>query len=248
MNRRVAAAYYCSMHLFTPIVTVTALAAGLYCQAGGQQPGTPMQDESYGLGFVVGEEIRTGLERDGVGAAKDLIAQGFRDGLNGADSLVTRERMDEVLLLLHREMQDRMVRRLLEQSPEFKQLYDANLARSRQFHELFGAQEGVVTLPSGLQYKVLREGAGRTPRLTDTVVINGKVTLLDGTVINQGNGAETRVDAAIDGGIEALQLMRVGSRWQIVVPPDMAHGPGGQMPKIGPNETIVGVIELVAIK
>ncbi|MEE8459519.1 MAG: FKBP-type peptidyl-prolyl cis-trans isomerase, partial [Phycisphaerales bacterium] len=79
-------------------------------------------------------------------------------------------------------------------------------------------------------------------------VISGKVTLLDGTVINQSQGAETRVDAAIDGGIEALQLMRVGCRWQIVVPPDMAHGPGGQMPKIGPNETIVGVIELVAIK
>ena len=236
------------MQILAPIVTVAAIAAGVYCQAGSQQPDKPLQDESYGLGFVVGEEIRTGLERDGVGVAKDLIAQGFRDGLNGADSLVTRERMDEVLLLLHKEMQNRMVRRLLDESPEFKQLYDANLARSRQFHELFGAQEGVVTLPSGVQYKVLREGTGRTPRLTDTVVINGKVTLLDGTVINQGNGAETRVDAAIDGGIEALQLMRVGSRWQIVVPPDMAHGAGGRMPKIGPNESIIGVIELLAIK
>ena len=248
MNRRAAVAYHCSMQVLAPLVTVAALAAGLYCQAGGQQPGTPLQDESYGLGFVVGEEIRTGLERDGVGAAKDLIAQGFRDGLNGADSLVTRERMDEVLLLLHKEMQDRMVRRLLEQSPEFKRLYDANLAKSRQFHELFGAQDGVITLSSGVQYKVLREGSGRTPRLTDTVVLNGKVTLLDGTVIHQGQGAETRIDASIDGGIEALQLMRVGSRWQIVVPPDMAHGAGGQMPKIGPNETIVGVIELVAIR
>ena len=236
------------MQILAPIVTVAAIAAGVYCQAGSQQPDKPLQDESYGLGFVVGEEIRTGLERDGVGVAKDLIAQGFRDGLNGADSLVTRERMDEVLLLLHKEMQNRMVRRLLDESPEFKQLYDANLARSRQFHELFGAQEGVVTLPSGVQYKVLREGAGRTPGLTDTVVLSGKVTLLDGTVITEAQGAETRVDAAIDGGIEALQLMRVGSRWQIVVPPDMAHGAGGRMPKIGPNESIIGVIELLAIK
>ena len=236
------------MHLLAPIVTVAALAAGLYCQAGGQEPDKPLQDESYGLGFIVGEEIRTGLERDGVGAAKDLVAQGFHDGLNGADPLIARERMDGVLLQLHKEMQARMVRRLLDESPEFKQLHDANLAQSRQFHELFGKQEGVVTLPSGVQYKVLREGSGRSPRLTDTVVLNGKVTLLDGTVIKQGQGAETRVDAAIDGGIEALQLMRVGSRWQIVVPPVMAHGAGGRMPKIGPNETIVGDVELVAIK
>ncbi len=236
--------------MLAPILTVAAISAGLYCQANGngQQPDPSQQDESYGLGFIVGEQIRTGLERDGVGAAKDLIAQGFRDGLNGADPLIARERMDSVLLQLHREMKDRMVRRLLEESPEFKQLHDANLAKSRQFHELFGKQEGVVTLPSGVQYKVLRAGSGRTPGLTDTVVLNGKVTLLDGTVINQGQGAETRVDASIDGGIEALQLMRVGSRWQIVVPPEMAHGAGGRMPKIGPNETIVGVIELVAIK
>ncbi len=235
------------MRTLAPIVTVAALAAGLYCQAN-QQDAHPLQDESYGLGFIVGGEIRSGLERDGVGAAKDLIAQGFRDGLNGADPLIARERMDGVLLQLHREMSDRMVRRLLDESPEFKQLHDANLARSRQFHELFGKQEGVVTLPSGVQYKVLREGSGRSPGLTDTVVLNGKVTLLDGTVINQSQGAETRVDAAIDGGIEALQLMRVGARWQIAVPPELAHGAGGRMPKIGPNETVVGIIELVAIK
>ncbi len=229
------------------IVTVAALVAGLYCQAQEQDTGSK-QDESYGLGFIVGEEIRTGLERDGVGTAKDLIAQGFHDGLNGRDPLVARDRMDGVLLQLHREMKDRMVRRLLEESPEFKQTYDANLAKSRQFHELFGKQEGVVTLPSGVQYKVLREGSGRTPGLTDTVVLNGKVTLLDGTVIDQTDGGETRVDATIEGGIEALQLMRVGSRWQIVVPPNLAHGAGGRMPKIGPNEMIIGVIELVAIK
>ncbi len=179
------------MRMLAPIVTVAAISAGLYCQANGngQQPDPSQQDESYGLGFIVGGEIRSGLERDGVGSAKDLIAQGFRDGLSGADPLIARERMDRVLLLLHKEMQDRMVRRLLDESPEFKQLHDANLVRSRQFHEVFGKQEGVITLPSGVQYKVLREGSGRTPGLTDTVVLSGKVTLLDGSVINQAQDA-----------------------------------------------------------
>ncbi len=233
-----------------PLIAAAAvLVTGLIYAGGAAQQADPaLQDKSYGLGFIVSEEIRTGLERDGVGTAKDLIAQGFRDGLNGADPLVARERMDEVLQLLHREMQNRMVRRLLAESPEFKELHDTNLARSRQFHEMFGKQEGVVTLPSGVQYKVLRDGAGRSPGLTDAVVLNGKVTLLDGTVISEGDGIETRVDAAIDGGIEALQLMRVGARWQIAVPPELAHGAGGRMPKIGPNETIVGIVELVAIR
>ena len=113
---------------------------------------------------------------------------------------------------------------------------------------MFGKQAGVVTLPSGLQYKVLRPGSGRSPGRTDTVVVDGKMTLLDGTVIKEGEGFETRMDAAFAGGAEALQLMRVGARWQIAVPAELAHGAGGRMPKIGPNETIVGLIELVAIK
>ena len=230
------------------IVILAALAGGLYGQANVQQPDKPLQDKSYGLGYIVGDEIRSGLERDGVGAAKNLIAQGFSDGLSGDDPLIARERMDAVLLLLHKEMQDRMVRRLLDESPDYKQLHDDNLARSRKFHELFGKQPGVVTLASGVQYKVLSPGSGRSPLSADTVVLDGKISLLDGTVIMEGSGAETRVDAAVAGGAEALQLMRVGSQWQIAVPPEMAHGAGGRMPKIGPNETIVGIIKLVAIK
>lgn len=235
---------------FTLVVIMSGLAAGLYCQANSAQPeaASPVQDRSYGLGFVVGDEIRTGLEHDGVGAAKDLVGQGFRDGLSGADPLVPRDRMDGLLRVLHREMQDRMVRRLLLESPEFKQLHDANLARSRKFHALFGRQEGVVTLPSGVQYKVLRPGSGRSPARTDTVVISGNVTLLDGTVISEGSNLEIRVDTAVEGGIEALTLMHVGDKWQIAVPPELAHGAGGRMPTVGPMESMVGIVELVAIK
>lgn len=80
------------------------------------------------------------------------------------------------------------------------------------------------------------------------MVVNSNVKLLDGTVISQGDGLEVRVDSIVAGGVEALQLMREGARWQIAVPPAMAHGAGGRMPAIGPNETLVGVVELVAVK
>ena len=235
------------MRVLPSILVGVGLVAGAVCVAAGQTD-RPVEITSYGVGFIVGEEIRTGLARDGVGVDADLLARGFRDGLNGGDPLVSRDEMEQILALLHREMQDRMVRRLLEDNPEFKARHDQNLARSKRFHELFGAQEGVVTLPGGVQYKVLHQGSGRSPVPTDVVVLNERVTLLDGTVISEADGVETRVDAIIEGGIMALQHMRVGGRWQVAVPPALAHGAGGRMPLIGPNESIVGIVELVAIK
>lgn len=235
------------MRILPSILVGAGLIAGAVCVAAGQA-NRPVEVTSYGVGFIVGEEIRTGLARDGVGVDPDLLARGFRDGLNGDDPLVSRDEMQQILLLLHREMQDRMVRRLLETNPEFKALSESNLARSTRFHELFGAQQGVETLPGGVQYKVLREGSGRSPRLTDVVILNERVTLLDGTVISEADGVETRVDAVIEGGIEALRRMKVGDKWQVAVPPALAHGAGGRMPLIGPNESIIGVVELVAIR
>ncbi len=232
------------MRLLLAVVTGTVVTVVVSAQEADQT----IDETAYGVGFLVGEEIRTGLRRDGVGIDPDLLARGFRDGLTGGDPLVSREEMERILMLVHQEMQDRMVQRLLVESPEFKRAHDENLAKSRQFHELFGTQDGVVTLASGVQYKILRPGSGPSPVATNIVVLNEQVSLLDGTVISEALGGETRVADVIEGGIEALQLMKVGSKWQIAVPPDGAHGPGGQMPLIGPNQTIVGIVELVAIK
>ena len=232
------------MRLLLAVVTGTVVTVVVSAQDAEQT----IDETGYGVGFLVGEEIRSGLRRDGVGVDPDLLARGFRDGLAGVQPLVSREEMERILTLVHLEMQDRMVQRLLQESPEFKRAHDENLSKSRQFHELFGKQTGVVTLPSGVQYKVLRPGSGRSPSATDVVVLSGQVTLLDGTVISEALGGETRLADVIEGGVEALQLMKVGSKWQVAVPPELAHGPGGQMPMIGPNQTIIGVVELVAIK
>ena len=235
------------MRALTFIVVGVGVITGSVFVATGEAD-RPVEPASYGVGFIVGEEIRTGLARDGVGVDPDLVARGFRDGLNGLDPLVSRDEMEQILAMLHREMQDRMVRRLLEDNPEFKALSESNLAKSTRFHELFGAQQGVVTLPGGVQYKVLREGTGRSPLPTDVVILNERVTLLDGTVISEADGVEIRVDAIIEGGIDALRRMKTGGLWQVAVPPALAHGAGGRMPLVGPNESIIGVVELVAIK
>ncbi len=146
----------------------------------------PVEAKSYGVGFGLGEQIRDELSRDGVGADLDLLTKGFRDAATGRKPFVPRGDLEAILTAVHQEMEDRMVRRLLDESPQFRKLHDDNLARSRAFHEVFGKQPGVVTDPSGVQYKVLRSGNGPSPTLGDTVVVKAQVTLLDGTVIDDG--------------------------------------------------------------
>ena len=119
-----------------------------------------------------------------------------------------------------------MVARLKEQSPEFRQLLKDNLKLSRAFHEEFGRYEGVVTLGDGVQYLVLRRGpvGGAMPRAGDTVVVDAKVQLLDGTVLFDEQNAPVDVDDIVPGAAEVLTMMKVGDRFQIAVPPSRAHG------------------------
>ena len=113
-------------------------------------------------------------------------------------------------------------------------------------------KEGVKTLPSGLQYKVIKDGDGKTPKLTDTVVTHYRGTLLDGTEFDssykRNEPAEFPVNRVIKGWTEALQLMKEGSKWMLYIPPNLAYGERGAGRAIGPNETLVFEIELLKVK
>ncbi len=240
------------MKIVLTIIAGMVFAVGLLWQTAGwaaQPPATAGPDEmSYGCGFYLGEEVRGELSSDGVGADLDLLVKGFRDGLAGKEPLAPRDELDGVLSAVHDEMEARMVKRLLAESPEFKKLHDANLALSRKFHEAFARQPGVITLPSGAKYKVLRPGTGPSPGPDDTVVLDGRMTLLDGTVLTQENDMTVAVKSVTEGGAELLVLMKVGDKWQVAIPPELAHGAAGRFPVVGPNETLVGVVELLEIR
>jgi FKBP-type peptidyl-prolyl cis-trans isomerase FklB len=122
---------------------------------------------------------------------------------------------------------------------------EAFLARNK-------AKEGVNTLPDGLQYRVIKAGTGRTPRPIDTVVVNYRGTFVDGTEFDssyrRGQPLVFPVNRVIRGWTEALQLMKVGSKWQLFIPPQLAYGPQGAPPAIGPNETLIFELELLAIQ
>ena len=113
-------------------------------------------------------------------------------------------------------------------------------------------KQGVVTLPSGLQYKVLKSGKGKSPKLTDTVVTNYHGTLLDGTVFDssydRGQAVSFPVNAVIKGWTEALMKMKVGDKWELVIPSNLAYGEQGAPPKITPGATLVFIVELLEIK
>jgi FKBP-type peptidyl-prolyl cis-trans isomerase FklB len=106
----------------------------------------------------------------------------------------------------------------------------------------------VVSLPNGIQYKVLRAGTGPSPRPDDVVVVTYKALTLDGTIAGQGESREVRVGSAIPGAAAVIQMMNRGAKWQVALPPELAHGSAGKYPEVGANETLFGEIELLEIK
>jgi FKBP-type peptidyl-prolyl cis-trans isomerase FklB len=127
-----------------------------------------------------------------------------------------------------------------------------NLVESRAFLAENGKKEGIKTLPSGLQYKVLTEGSGKSPKAEDNVTVNYKGTLINGTEFDssykRGQPATFQVKGVIKGWIEALQLMKEGSKWQLFIPPELGYGERGAGPLIPPNSALIFEVELIAIK
>ncbi len=239
------------------ILAVGAVAASgllrVAAQTGGaaQEPDAAreqMEKISYGLGYYPGSEMSLGLKIDGVQADANLAIQGFTDGLKGAAPAMPEEEIHAVLVTIEREIQKRVAQRLVASDPQFRQVHVANLAHSLEFHEEFGKREGVVTMPDGVQYKVLQPGTGATPQPRDTVVLNVRMLLTDGREILNWQGAAVRVDHLIEGGAKVLLMMKAGAQWVVAVPPDLAFGAVGKPPDIGPNETIIFQVELLDVR
>jgi FKBP-type peptidyl-prolyl cis-trans isomerase FklB len=207
-----------------------------------------MEQISYGIGFYLGQEIAAGLERDRVGAEPSDLITGFSEGLRDLEPRISRDQIEAVLAAIDVSLREKMLTKLLAENAAFRRLHDDNLARSRAFHQAFGLEEGVITLPSGIQYEVLEAGAGESPAPTDTVVINIRVSHIDGTEIARWDAAEVQIHKMVDAGAKVLPLMKVGARWRTAIPPQLAYGAQGDPPVVGPNETILAEVELLEIK
>jgi FKBP-type peptidyl-prolyl cis-trans isomerase FklB len=191
--------------------------------------------------YAVGINIGTGLHRQGVPVDGALVARGLRDAMSGAKPLLTDDEMKAVLTQLQGQVREQQQAKSVEAAAGNKKIGDAFLAANK-------AKDGVVTLPSGLQYKILTAGTGPKPAATDTVSCNYRGTFIDGNEFDSSKGTPISfaVTGVIKGWTEALQLMPVGSKWQLFIPSDLAYGDGGR-PGIPPGSTLVFDVELVSI-
>lgn len=202
---------------------------------------TDKDKRSYAIGMNVGK----GLHRDSIDVDPNLIMRGLKDGLAGGPTLLTDEEAKAVIVQLQNQLRQKMEAQRIESEAANKKQGDDFLAANK-------TKPGVVALPSGLQYKILKEGTGPKPAATDTVKCNYRGTFINGTEFDasdkHGGPLTIPVTGVIKGWTEALQLMPVGSKWQLFIPPDLAYGARGAGGDIGPNETLIFEIELLSIE
>jgi len=200
---------------------------------------------SYALGMNIGSGLGTNLKRQSVDFDPDLVAQGVKDALSGAKMRLSEQEAQAVLQEVQTEMRKA-------QQEKAEKASAANKTEGETFLAANKTKEGVVALPSGLQYKILKEGTGPKPTAADTVVCNYKGTLINGTEFDssfkRGQPATFPVSGVIKGWTEALQLMPVGSKWQLFIPSTLAYGERGTGPDIGPNATLIFEVELLSIQ
>jgi len=197
------------------------------------------------ISYAIGMNIGTGMHRQSLQIDPNILLRGLKDALAGGKMLMTDEEVKTVMTQLQADMRKA-------QQEKMEQAGAANKKEGEVFLAANKGKEGVQTLPSGLQYKILKEGTGPKPTATDTVVCNYRGTLIDGKEFDssykRGEPATFPVNGVIKGWTEALQLMPVGSKWQLFLPADLAYGDRGAGADIGPGATLIFEVELMSIQ
>jgi FKBP-type peptidyl-prolyl cis-trans isomerase FklB len=218
----------------------TAAPAQQPAAGGGAKPESLHDRASYIIGLNLGRSLKS----QEIPVTPDLIVQGLRDGLGGGPVLLTDEEIQAAMQNFQQEM-------LAKQQEKSKALSAKNQKEGEEFLTKNKARQEVKTTASGLQYEVVKEGTGPTPKPTDQVTVHYKGTLLDGTVFDssyeRNEPATFGVNQVIPGWVEALQLMKTGSKYKIYIPASLAYGETGAGPQIGPNSTLVFEIELLSV-
>jgi len=203
-----------------------------------------LKDQKDKISYSYGVDVGTKLKNLPMPVDLDLLIMGLKDSLSGTKLLMTEQEIRGTLVLLQKEITAKSEEQKKALAEKNKKEGEAFLAENKK-------KEGVITLPSGLQYKVLKEGTGKTPTDTDWVKINFRGMLIDGTVFEDtyksfGQPVAYAVKGMIPGWAEALKLMKEGAKWQIFIPSGLALGERGGGTLIGPNATLIMEVELIS--
>ena len=226
------------------IAWYTLLIMGLIASSGrAAEPKPALKDQKDKVSYSIGMQLGGSFKSQGIEVNPDILAQAIKDTLAGSKGLLTEEEAREVLEKWQTDMRAKMTAKATEGGAK-------NRKEGTMFLAANAKKEGVKTLPSGLQYKVIKAGTGQIPKATDTVTTHYRGTLIDGTEfdssIKRGQPASFPVGGVIAGWTEALKLMPVGSKWQLFIPSELAYGEQGR-PGIPPASTLLFDIELISI-
>ena len=224
------------MKHFIVILSASLLALPLF----GQEKSPPLKDQKDKVSYSIGMNIGFNLSRQKVDINPDILAAGIRDSLAGKPQLTT-DQVKEVMAQFEKDIEQKQ-----------KQAGEKNKTDGAKFLEDNKKKPGIKTTASGLEYKVEKDGTGAQPKPTDVVTVNYRGTLMDGTEFDssykRGQPATFPVNGVIKGWTEALQLMKVGSKYQLFVPANLAYGERSVSPEIGPNATLIFEVELLDAK
>ena len=204
-----------------------------------------LNGEKEKLSYSIGMNLGGNLKRESVEVDQELLVKGFKDSYEGGKTILSEEEARKTLA-------DYQKKLMAKKAETMRILGEKNKADGEKFLAENAKKEGVKSLPSGLQYKEITPGKGKSPKATDTVTVHYKGTLIDGTVFDssykRGEPATFPVSGVIPGWTEALQLMKTGAKWQLFIPPNLAYGERGAGRDIGPNATLIFEVELISIK
>ena len=223
-------------------VTLSAVLVAGCANAGGD---TMLKNEKDKVSYSIGLNIGGNFKSQSVDINTDVLLKGIKDALSGSKPLMTEKEIQETMTVFQKEI-------TAKQAERTKSLAETNKKEGEAFLAANKGKDGVKTTSSGLQYKIIKDGNGQTPKATDTVTVNYSGTLIDGTEFDssykRGEPASFPLNGVIPGWTEALQMMKVGSKWQLFLPPAIAYGERGQGRVIGPNAALIFEVELLSVK
>src|SRR6266704_2170120 len=224
---------------------MTLLGAGAALNLAAADSPSPFKDTKEKASYSIGVSIGQNFKNQGADLNLETVLQGMKDAVEGKKTLMTDQEIQETMMSFSTQMRAKAQEKQKEAGEKNRKEGEAFLAENKK-------KDGVKITPSGLQYKVITLGSGPKPTTNDTVVTHYRGTLIDGTEVDssykRGEPATFPVTGVIKGWTEALQLMPVGSKWQLFIPSDLAYGEHARSAEIGPNATLIFEVELVSIQ
>ncbi len=225
------------------LLTVVIAFGLLACQSNTQDNVT-MKSQTDSVSYAIGLDIGKNLKSQNIVVAPEVLAQGIKDIIDSNKTLLTETEAQEVLMAFQKRL-------MAKHEETMKNQADKNIIAGKEFLAANKAKDGVVTLPSGLQYKVIKMGTGKKPKASDNVTVHYRGTLIDGTEfdssIGRGEPTTFQLDQVIKGWTEGLQLMPVGSKFEFYIPSDLGYGDRSAGQHIQPNSTLIFEVELISI-